>query len=344
MFLRFSPMFKSPLFYINLVLLVMIVSLALSVNVSNSHLPNFLKKAIAQVQSITGSGTPNYLAVFGQTSPSYTIGNSIIYDNGTNVGIGTTNPNQYAKLDVAGPIRVNSIGIMGGEGSGAVYFPNSGNFYLRSADLTNNPGTNNTERLFISGNTGNVGINTTSPSQKLEVAGIGKFGRLYVGDSQYGTYSPGIGTDGNVIGTLSNGGLYVMNGNNSAYNNVYAQDYWINSVGKWASQMSKSFQTRTLLASQVYNGDGTRPTVYSSTASADGFVTASLDTSSGGTRPHCGLEIWASGAKITQNNINGNGVESESVTAPIKNGESYTIALGIDRGPCYVWAYWMPLQ
>jgi hypothetical protein len=47
-----------------------------------------------------GSGTTNYIAKW---TGSTTLGNSIIYDNGTNVGIGTTNPN--AKLDVNGEIR-----------------------------------------------------------------------------------------------------------------------------------------------------------------------------------------------------------------------------------------------
>ena len=50
---------------------------------------------------IGGSGTTNYLAKF---TAGTTIGNSQIYDSGTNVGIGTTGPT--AKLDIDGTIRI----------------------------------------------------------------------------------------------------------------------------------------------------------------------------------------------------------------------------------------------
>ena len=51
----------------------------------------------------TGTGNANYVTKWTATS---TLSNSIIYDNGTNVGIGTTNPG--AKLDVFG--NIGSVG------------------------------------------------------------------------------------------------------------------------------------------------------------------------------------------------------------------------------------------
>ena len=82
---------------------------------------------IPQYQSVltnpvTGTGTTNYLAKFTATS---TIGNSIVFDNGTNVGIGGSSP--AYKLDVTGDIR-STIG---------AYFATS---------------------------SGNIGIGTTSPT------------------------------------------------------------------------------------------------------------------------------------------------------------------------------------
>ncbi len=48
------------------------------------------------------SGTQNYLTKF---ATSDTLGNSGIYDNGTSIGIATTNPDPNAKLDVEGPVQ-----------------------------------------------------------------------------------------------------------------------------------------------------------------------------------------------------------------------------------------------
>jgi hypothetical protein len=45
---------------------------------------------------VTGTGTLNFVSKF--TSTGSTLGNSLVYDNGTNVGIGTTSPS--TKLDV----------------------------------------------------------------------------------------------------------------------------------------------------------------------------------------------------------------------------------------------------
>ena len=53
---------------------------------------------------VSGSGTTNYIPKWSNAS---TLTNSLIYDNGTNVGIGTTAPN--AKLQVAGTIRGTTI-------------------------------------------------------------------------------------------------------------------------------------------------------------------------------------------------------------------------------------------
>jgi len=62
---------------------------------------------------ITGSGTANYVSKW---TAGTVLGNSQIFDNGTNVGIGTTNPVQ--RLTVAGQIAINDNNTRIYEGSG----------------------------------------------------------------------------------------------------------------------------------------------------------------------------------------------------------------------------------
>ena len=70
--------------------------------------PDGTTQATAAGGAASVSGTTNYLSKFSSTS---SVGNSIVYDNGTNVGIGTTTPSFL--FDVIGssnyPVRVKGI-------------------------------------------------------------------------------------------------------------------------------------------------------------------------------------------------------------------------------------------
>ena len=73
---------------------------------SSADWTTFNNKQSALTNPVTGTGTTNYLPKFTGTS---TIGNSQIFDNGTNVGIGNASP--AAKLDVNGVALLDNIQI-----------------------------------------------------------------------------------------------------------------------------------------------------------------------------------------------------------------------------------------
>jgi hypothetical protein len=134
--------------------------------------------------SIAGSGTTNYVPKF---TSSTAIGNSQIFDNGTSVGIGTTSPN--TRLHTTGSLTVNDIIYLQRSSSSlflpiANYWDGAGNPLAGTkGDILaiGNAGgdglvfvNSNTERMRIT-SAGNVGIGTTSPSEKLTVTGNGTF-------------------------------------------------------------------------------------------------------------------------------------------------------------------------
>lgn len=155
---------------------------------SDGNGPGYWNTPSVSSTTLTGLGTANYLSKFTATS---TIGNSILYDNGTNVGIGLTNPT-LGKLQVNGNITIDGMqtgtnGLFGYNGSGSHIFSIQrqdangvgtislsayGGIGLTAAKTTGSEASN--FHLFIR-STGNVGIGTTAPTSKLVVNGTGVF-------------------------------------------------------------------------------------------------------------------------------------------------------------------------
>lgn len=146
------------------------------------------------------SGTVNYVSKFTGTT---TLGNSLIYDNGTNVGINNNTPN-YA-LDVIGSASISSNIY-----TNNVYAVSFGTVGYANSDTLINTYTgknivfsvNSSEKARIT-STGSFGIGTVSPSQLLHVVGNARItGGIY--DS-----ANAIGTSGQVLSSTGAGTSWV---------------------------------------------------------------------------------------------------------------------------------------
>jgi hypothetical protein len=120
--------------------------------------------------TVTGTGTTNYIAKW---SGSSALTNSLIFDNGTNVGIGTASITSYygfvRTLSVEGTnaeiqLRATGTNLVASFGTA------DNGTYLQSATQPLIINVNSGERIRIT-SAGNVGISTTTPSEKLEVLG-----------------------------------------------------------------------------------------------------------------------------------------------------------------------------
>ncbi len=173
---------------------------------------------------VGGSGTTNMVAKF---TAAETLGDSQIFDNGTNIGIGTTSPTN--KLQVNGNIRLigqttHQVQVTGVASSGRLGQDVNGFFFASDTPgkllsfFTNPaapPGAGIQRRMTIT-DSGNVGIGTASPIGRLEALTSGDTGVRGVSSAFSGRGVVGFASsvEGNTIGVLgltpSTGGIGVQ--------------------------------------------------------------------------------------------------------------------------------------
>lgn len=191
---------------------------------SSTDWNTFNNKQNTITNPITGTGTLNYIPKF---TGSGSIGNSLIFDNGTNVGIGTTNPSE--KLTVQGNIYASQGGFIAYRTDGGTGIDVNGGDLGSGSYIARFKNYSNVDQLVIKGN-GNVGIGTTTPSTKIDVYSTengnwtttfinGSTGghQIYTGynngTTRYGVYIQGGGNDANSYDLLVSGNKFAVVGN-----------------------------------------------------------------------------------------------------------------------------------
>jgi hypothetical protein len=120
----------------------------------------------ASAQTVTGSGTTNTVPVFTGTSA---VGNSPITVSGSNVGIGTTAPDATLHITNA----VDGARLLKLKSTSGVSFNYRINAYANDALTVSRQYYDETPFDIMSWTyNGNVGIGTTAPGYKLDVAGV----------------------------------------------------------------------------------------------------------------------------------------------------------------------------
>ncbi len=194
---------------------------------------------------INASGTANYVSKFTDAT---TLGSSQIFDNGTNVGIGTASPSQ--KLEINGMVQSGGYRTTSGSTNYHHFTRNGGGtaVYINQEDASNailrlSSGiyTPNQNVVLTVENNGYLGLGTLSPSVQLHTTGGVRFQNLGGSGTRFVT------TDNNgVLSAATAAGAGLVSGTGTA-----------SYVARWTS--STNIGTGTIQDNGTRIGIGTAP-------------------------------------------------------------------------------------
>jgi hypothetical protein len=241
---------------------------------SSADWTTFNNKQSALTNPVTGTGTTNYLPKFTGAS---TIGNSLVYDNGTSVGISTAT--LVDRLTIYGGIALTQIGaeyIYSNGGSGGAV--NAG-FQFDGANNIIKAFTNNTEKMRIT-SSGNLGLGVTPSAWS-------GFTALQLGGNTYSAFA----SSNNYLIVSANayydgtGFKYITTGASSRYQQSGGGHEWHTAPSGAAANNPITFtQAMTLTAAgRLLIGTPTEAT-YMLDVNGTGRFSGDLTLSSGGDR------------------------------------------------------------
>ncbi|MFA6365135.1 MAG: hypothetical protein WCW78_01910, partial [Candidatus Paceibacterota bacterium] len=202
------------------------------------------------------TGTPNYVPKFATAN---TLGNSLLYDNGTRVSIGTTTPVVKFQMDGFGKFGIGPDG-----GAVMPVLSREGTQGGLSIDKYTSAGVFSSNLMTLLGG-GNVGIGTTTPGSPLHVMGQTRIDW---------------GTNGRLTLVASNDSNLWNIDNSSGQLRVFREDYVASGVGpNGLVKMSIANDGTTYIAGNVGIGTSTPSSRLDVSASGANGILLSPDSS-----------------------------------------------------------------